>query len=88
MRERVVAMGKEEGKRNPVAQEGTRRYCPPLSLSLSRVLDLLVYRSTVQAEPDSRRDKGRAVRVSRETVPAVSAGNYQPRAKDGNGIVR
>lgn len=63
MRERVVAMGKEEGKRNPVAQEGTRRYWP--RLSLSRVLDLVVYRSTVQAEPDSR-DKGRAVRVEKQ----------------------
>lgn len=43
-----------------MAQEGTRRYWPrlSLSLSLSRVLDLVVYRSTVQAEPDSR-DKGR-----------------------------
>lgn len=58
-------MGKEEGKRNPVAQEGTRRYWPRLSLSLSRVLDLVVYRSTVQAEPDSR-DKGRAVRVEKQ----------------------
>lgn len=58
-------MEKEEGKRNPVAQEGTRRYWPRLSLSLSRVLDLVVYRSTVQAEPDSR-DKGRAVRVEKQ----------------------
>lgn len=34
-------------------------------VSLSRVLDLVVYRSTVQAEPDSR-DKGRAVRVEKQ----------------------
>lgn len=85
MRERVVAMGKEEGKRNPVAQEGTRRYWPHLSLSLSCIRSGCV---SFDRTSGTRFTRQRESRASRETVPAVSAGNYQPRAKDGNGIVR
>lgn len=43
-----------------------------VSLSLSRVLDLVVYRSTVQAEPDSR-DKGRAVRVEKQLALVITS---------------
>lgn len=57
-------MGKEEGKRNPVAQE-EHDAIGHVSLSLSCIRSGCVYRSTVQAEPDSR-DKGRAVRVEKQ----------------------
>lgn len=60
MRERVVARG---GPRE--TQWRSKEHDAIGHVSLSRVLDLVVYRSTVQAEPDSR-DKGRAVRVEKQ----------------------
>lgn len=62
MRERVVARG---GPREIQWRSKEHDAIGHVSLSLSRVLDLVVYRSTVQAEPDSR-DKGRAVRVEKQ----------------------
>lgn len=51
--------GRGKGQEKPSGAGGnTTLLATSLSLSLSRVLDLVVYRSTVQAEPDSR-DKGR-----------------------------
>lgn len=84
MRERVVAMGKEEGKRNPVAQE-EHDAIGHVSLSLSCIRSGCV---SFDRTSGTRFTRQRESRASRETVPAVSAGNYQPRAKDGNGIVR
>lgn len=82
MRERVVARG---GPRETQWRSKEHDAIGHVSLSLS----LSCIRSgcvSFDRTSGTRFTRQRESRASRETVPAVSAGNYQPRAKDGNGI--
>lgn len=84
MRERVVARRKREGPREIQWRRREHDAIGHVSLSLS----FSCIRSGCVSFDRTSGTRFTRQRESRETVPAVSAGNYQPRAKDGNGIVR